>query len=191
MINLTEIFYNSKKYYLVTAPTAIANGKTGTEDKGPSADDFENTDVPALGADVHKLWRNADGSINVHGFLQVKASSAYKDMGAKFDGSSSEPVVTEPVVTVTDPVTETSETVSATASESTNSGLPAYTLLGDATLDNEVDVRDVTLVNQYVVKMADMSEQAIANADVIKDNTIDLKDLGQLKKYLIKVITEF
>ncbi len=186
-----SVFYNSKKYYLVTAPTAIANGKTGTEDKGPSADDFENTDVPALGADVHKLWRNADGSINVHGFLQVKASSAYKDMGAKFDGSSSEPVVTEPVVTVTDPVTETSETVSATASESTNSGLPAYTLLGDATLDNEVDVRDVTLVNQYVVKMADMSEQAIANADVIKDNTIDLKDLGQLKKYLIKVITEF
>ena len=146
----------------------------------------------ALGADVHKLWRNADGSINVHGFLQVKDSSDYKDMGAKFDGSSSvEPVVTEPVVTVTDPATETSETVSATASESTNSGLPAYTLLGDATLDNDVDVRDVTLVNQYIVKMADMSEQAIANADVIKDNTVDLKDLGQLKKYLIKVITEF
>ena len=183
-----SVFYNSKKYYLVTSPTAVSKSKVGSENKGPSADDFENVNVPALGADVHTLWRNADGSINVHGFLQVKDSSDYKDMGAKFDGSSADPVVTDPVVTVTDPVTETSET---TASESTNSGLPAYTLLGDATVDGSVDVRDVTIVNQYVIKMTDLNEQAIANADVIKDNVVDLKDLGQIKKYLIKVITEF
>ena len=61
-------------------------------------------------------------------------------------------------------------------------------LKGDATCDGVVDIRDVTLVNQYCVKMKDITEQGLANADVISDGAVDLKDLGQIKKYLIKVV---
>ena len=82
-------------------------------------------------------------------------------------------------------------TVSETTEGTTGSGIGTATLLGDVTCDGEIDVRDVTLLNQYIVKMADLSEEALANADVIADGTVDLKDLGQLKKFLIKVIDKF
>ena len=62
------------------------------------------------------------------------------------------------------------------------------TLLGDVTLDGVVDVRDVTMLNQYIVKMTDFDDQQLANGDIIKDSKVDLKDLGQLKKYIIKLI---
>ncbi len=90
------------------------------------------------------------------------------------------------------PMTTTEETtVSETTEGTTGSGIGTATLLGDVTCDGEIDVRDVTLLNQYIVKMADLSEEALANSDVIADGTVDLKDLGQLKKFLIKVIDKF
>ena len=101
-------------------------------------------------------------------------------------------------------VSETEETTVSETEESTDnttalpietvestSGSGTAALLGDVTCDGDIDVRDVTLLNQYIVKMADLSEEALANADVIADGTVDLKDLGQLKKYLIKVIDKF
>ena len=109
--------------------------------------------------------------------------------------TTSETTVSETPVETTETTKETAEETSeTTASESSSesvsssgSGLEAA-LKGDATCDGEVDVRDVTLVNQYYVKMKDMTEQGLANADVISDGIVDLKDLGQLKKYLIKVV---
>ena len=61
---------------------------------------------------------------------------------------------------------------------------------GDATCDGIVDVRDITLINQYIVKINDITDEGIANADVIADGVVNLKDLGQIKKYLIKTISE-
>ena len=88
-------------------------------------------------------------------------------------------------------VSSSETTVSETTEGTTGSGIGTPTLLGDVTCDGDIDVRDVTLLNQYIVKMADLSEDALANADVISDGTVDLKDLGQLKKFLIKVIDKF
>jgi len=62
------------------------------------------------------------------------------------------------------------------------------TMLGDVTLDGVIDVRDITMLNQYIVKMVDFNDQQLANGDIIKDSKVDLKDLGQLKKYIIKLI---
>jgi len=109
--------------------------------------------------------------------------------------TTAETTVSETPVETTETTKETAEETSeTTASESSSesvsssgSGLEAA-LKGDATCDGEVDVRDVTLVNQYYVKMSDITEQGLANADVISDGIVDLKDLGQLKKYLIKVV---
>ncbi len=65
------------------------------------------------------------------------------------------------------------------------------TLPGDANGDTIFDVRDVTTVNQYIIKAVDFDEQAIANADVIKDSIVDVSDLGQMKKFIIKLIDKF
>jgi hypothetical protein len=92
---------------------------------------------------------------------------------------------------------ETSETTAAaeseTTDETTSSGSENVkaTLLGDVTCDGGVNVLDVTMLKQYVVKIHTLNAQQSANADVISDGTIDVKDLGQLIKYIIKVIDKF
>ena len=84
----------------------------------------------------------------------------------------------------------TKATTAGTPAGTVNPGTKA-TLLGDVTNDGVIDVRDVTILNQYIVQLTTLNEQQLANADVIADGKIDLKDLGQLKKYLIKVISSF
>lgn len=58
---------------------------------------------------------------------------------------------------------------------------------GDATTDGSIDVRDVTLYNQSVVKLKEIPDYAEKVADINTDGTIDLKDLGLLKQYIIGV----
>lgn len=65
------------------------------------------------------------------------------------------------------------------------------TISGDANGDNKVDVRDITALKKYIVKISDIEEINFTNADIIKDGVIDVKDIGQLIKYVIKVIDEF
>lgn len=61
-------------------------------------------------------------------------------------------------------------------------------LYGDATCDSKVDIRDITAVNQHIVKLATLSEQGIKNCDLFGTGDVTLKDLGQMKKYMINVI---
>lgn len=77
-----SVYYNSSKYYKVSGVTAISNNKVGTAVSGSTASDFESVSTPALGVDVHKLWRNADGSLKIGSFLKVKRSSSFYGMGA-------------------------------------------------------------------------------------------------------------
>lgn len=79
-----SVYYNASKYYQVTGATAISNNKVGTVVNAPTASDFESVSTPALGTDVHKAWRNSDGSIKLGSFLKVKSSSRFYGMGAKF-----------------------------------------------------------------------------------------------------------
>lgn len=62
------------------------------------------------------------------------------------------------------------------------------TVWGDANDDGIVDIRDITIANQYIVKMSTLTEQGMINYDVIHDGVLDIKDIGQLKKFIIKVI---
>ena len=61
-------------------------------------------------------------------------------------------------------------------------------LYGDATCDSEVDVRDITAVNQHIVKLVTLSEQGIKNCDLFGTGDVTLKDLGQMKKYMINMV---
>ncbi len=99
--------------------------------------------------------------------------------------------------------TETSDTTSVSESETTTSVSNdettigstsvnlAATLLGDADCSGTVDLLDLTVANQHVVKIALLEGEGFANADVIADGDVQISDLTQIKKYLIKLIDKF
>ncbi len=111
--------------------------------------------------------------------------------------------VTEPPVTETTTATETSATESSKSEETTTTDKSSEdtsgsttvnssaTLLGDANCDGSVDIRDVTTVNQYIIKATDLTDEGIANADVVSDSVVDISDLGQIKKFIVKLIDKF
>ena len=77
-----SIYYNNNgSYYLIDAQQSV-NGpnKVGTvvEQKD---DQFITLDVPAMGTDFDKVWRNADGSPNPAGFAEEFLKSGTYDMG--------------------------------------------------------------------------------------------------------------
>ncbi|WP_143315885.1 Ig-like domain-containing protein [Clostridium sp. HBUAS56017] len=75
---------SNKTYMFTTKATADSNvGELrGTPTDAVTANDFVSIDAPALGTDVHTLWRNADGSINMGNFLKITPNSTYNTMGA-------------------------------------------------------------------------------------------------------------
>lgn len=58
---------------------------------------------------------------------------------------------------------------------------------GNVNADDKVDIRDVTMLNQYIIKAVDLSDAQIRNADIIEDGVISIADLGQLKKFILKL----
>ncbi|MGN1412400.1 MAG: hypothetical protein ACI4WH_07855 [Oscillospiraceae bacterium] len=76
-----SVIYNSSKYYKVSSSTSIANGQTVGSTTSVSDSDFQSVTVAKMGTDFHKVWRNADGSINTNGFMEVNTSSALKGLG--------------------------------------------------------------------------------------------------------------
>lgn len=209
-----SVYYNSK-YHKVTDKVNVTNGYKEGEVVTISDSDFESVTAPEMGSDFHTAWRNADGSINVHGFMQLKSDSSFTGLGAEFESSSVEPPVTEPVTTTvsettTAKVSETTpaasesespavtttpeESVTAKPSDTSDGGNTGDVLLGDVNTDGSIDVVDVTALKQAILKLTELTPQQAINANVVpdeKDGIIDVKDLGQLLKYIIKVIDKF
>ena len=110
--------------------------------------------------------------------------------------SESETNLTVTQETTTETTTEditTSEDVSDTTTAGDTVVPPSVlpTLLGDVTCDGVIDIRDITLLNQYIVKLKPLSEQGLANGDIFKDGIVEIKDLGLLKQYIVKLIDSF
>ncbi|MGN0614485.1 MAG: right-handed parallel beta-helix repeat-containing protein [Porcipelethomonas sp.] len=91
-----SVYYNSK-YYYVNAQTAIANGDEIGDIVTPTDDIFVSLEVSPYttveaGADspydFHTMWRNADGSINTNGFLEIKDDAEFAGIGVKFASGS-------------------------------------------------------------------------------------------------------
>ena len=81
------VFYNGGKWYNIAERQEVdVNVSTmrGTQITGPTSNDFVTLSTPALGTDVHTLWRNADGSINIGDLFKIKSSSnfANRNLGA-------------------------------------------------------------------------------------------------------------
>jgi hypothetical protein len=137
MVN--SVYYNSKKYYNVTDKVDIDNGdKTGTI-VTLSDSDFVSVVAPTMGeTDFHTAWRNADGTINTNGFMQLASSSAFVGLGADFNDyqatqspatlpNGNTTVVTTTVTTANTTKATDSATVTDTEDSTTNDVEPAVT----------------------------------------------------------------
>lgn len=90
-----SVYYNTK-YYNVKNKSDITNGGKIGDVVTPADDMFVSlkvhpyyilTNDGKVFCDFHKEWRNSDGSINTHGFLEVKETSEFADLGAKFEST--------------------------------------------------------------------------------------------------------
>ena len=81
------VFYGGGKWYefttLASANSTLSDLR-GTQITGPTASDFATLTAPAIGTDFHKLWRNADGSINMGNVFKIASSSTFanRNLGA-------------------------------------------------------------------------------------------------------------
>ena len=146
-----SIYYNNKPaYYYVEEETAV-NGKEklGTIVE-PTVADFVSITAPDTSTDFHTYWRNADGSINMRGFLQVAEDSFLNTLasdggvlGARgFNGEELPESTATPEVTATPDVTSTpavTETPEVTATPEVTS-TPEVTATPEVTNTPEVTV---------------------------------------------------
>lgn len=94
-----SLYYNSK-YYNVKNKTNIENGGKIGDVVTPNDDMFVSLEVAPyyllnndgrVFENFHKIWRNADGSINTHGFCEVKETSEFAGLGARFEAQTVKP----------------------------------------------------------------------------------------------------
>lgn len=57
-------------------------------------------------------------------------------------------------------------------------------LLGDVNLDGEITIDDTTLLQKYIAEVAELSDEALANADTNLDGVISIDDSTTIQKYL-------
>ncbi len=62
-------------------------------------------------------------------------------------------------------------------------------LLGDATGDGNIDMKDVLSIRRYLSKLGSIASEE--NSDVNTDKSIDMKDVLMIRKYLAHIITDF
>ncbi|MCC8069200.1 MAG: dockerin type I domain-containing protein [Ruminococcus sp.] len=204
-----SIYYNAK-FLKVTDKVDVENGYKGGEEVTLSDSDFVSVIAPEMGEDFHTLWRNADGSINTQGFMQLISDSSLGELGAdlvdytgeSFDVPQGDDSLVSDTVTTTDDNTDNSNTSTDpsitsegddTSSTSSTSGasVSGETLLGDVNVDGSIKSNDLLLLKKYLLGLDDLSGQELVNADVNVDGDVKSNDLLLVKKYLLGLIDEF
>ncbi len=139
--------YNNKPmyYYYKEFPFTYWNDKEGVtlpteEMSAPDPSIFVSVEAPPPGADVHRLWRNEDGSVNMGTFLKVADGTAYKELniGANLSG--------EPVVFPTPEPVPTAAPAPTTDPDATPAPLEDYVLLA-AENDLDENIVDISFAN--------------------------------------------
>lgn len=64
-------------------------------------------------------------------------------------------------------------------------------LLGDVTLDGEIDILDIIALNKYILGKSSLEGQELINADVDRSNKIDTTDSLLIMKYIVQLIDKF
>ena len=140
-----------------------------------------------MGTDFDTAWRNSDGSINTHGFMQVKESSAlYSILGAKFQQIDTPPVVTTATTKATEETTTTavtSETTRESASETTASETTASAATSDSTASKTTEKTTAAPEETTTASVTTVSvDPSALYGDVNLDGDVDLADAVLLNK---------
>ncbi|MBR6069548.1 MAG: right-handed parallel beta-helix repeat-containing protein [Ruminococcus sp.] len=215
--NMTNSIYYNSKYYFAKSSTTMTNGAKLGDVVTPADSDFITLNVPAMGTDFHKEWRNEDGSPKPAGFAETNGT--YKSLGYHMasgisqssapavygDGQTPPPETTttasETTTTTTTTTTEsTTTTTTTTAPETTTTTTasatattPVAALLGDVNLDKKVTIADAVAILQYVAnkdKYA-LTPEAVDNADVYnRGDGVTARDALTIQKLDAGVITD-
>ncbi|MBE6853464.1 MAG: glycoside hydrolase [Ruminococcus sp.] len=179
--------------------------------------DFKTWDKDKYGLFEPSLWQTAksgkyiglDHQIplgkNGTGLSLNEYYSSYSSTeGSNLDGgktSSGNPVVTdtpkvtEPVVTtakVTEPAVTTAKVtepvVTTTAPKVTTAPPDASdAYYGDLDHNGKVDITDLSLLSQYLLKEIEFDADDTIRADVTGDSKVNMSDLAHLKRYVVKL----
>ena len=63
----------------------------------------------------------------------------------------------------------------------------AVTVLGDANCDGEVTAADASLILRYIVRLSEISEQGLENADADKNGRVESADASAILRYLVRL----
>lgn len=61
-------------------------------------------------------------------------------------------------------------------------------LKGDADCNGKVNVKDATLIQKYIAKISDMTEQGIINGEVDGNDKLNVKDATMIQKFIANII---
>jgi pectate lyase len=220
---LNRVLYHYKdlktngSYYWVNKWTCTDGAKTkysGTENAAykVSDSDFVNVTIPGYNAstgayteDYHKIFRNADGSVNVDGLFEVKESSSLYTagvdggyIGARFIKTSlgAETETTEESTTESpaEGTTEgTSESPSETASESATESPSETASESAAESTTQSPTESTTETTTASVKEAYKAEVGELSDDILTEElkaAIGCQTVDEVTAYLKTVITE-
>ena len=100
--------------------------------------------------------------------------------------TTTKPTTATTATTTTKPTTATTTTTKPTTATTATTATTPTELLGDVNGDGVVDVKDATLIQKYVSKMAVTMNTKVA--DVNKDGQINIKDTTIIQKYAAEKI---
>ena len=177
---------NDKGTVSVMWSTGLEDQKYWAKGEGTVITIVATIDAGATGSSKVGIEAIRSGGAVKFGYVDYSAGSE-----VAYDVTPKAGTISVGTETTTTTETEKPDDTTTTTTKATTIAPSGDTLLGDANVDGEIDLRDVTLMAQHIVKMKTIEGQGFTNADVIADGNVDVKDLAQLKKFLIKVIDKF
>lgn len=170
--------------YNVTGPLTVKNG---TKDGGfyAGADTFELNCTGLTGEYSLVLLLAGDSAVPTEGNIQYIDQTSVE--GGKVTFTLKPKALTEGTYNVY--ISTTDKALDKVASFKYGTK-PAYTL-GDANLDDEIDVNDAVHILRYAARLIDLSETELKAADANGDGVVDVNDAVMILRYLAKLITSF
>ena len=183
-LSFAEVDLGGQKYVVVTAN---AVGGEGTYEYTCTVN---GQTIPSYGADNAFAFSAPAGENNTYTVVVTVKDAAGEEVESTGyvwtrDGvlgyGAEAPDVNEP----SNPTTKPTEPSNPTTKPTEPSG--DY-LKGDADLNGKVNVKDATLVQKYVAKLVDLSDDALANAEVDGNGKVNVKDATNIQKFVANLI---